>query len=114
MNKIYRKVWSSKLGAYIAVSEAAKSRTKCGGLVAGAVMCLSLAGTNAFAQVTTNWVTWNLPSSYPLPSVAQPSSGFSYATGATGSVVDPLSGKTIGVTLSGEVNQYSGAWYNGG
>lgn len=106
MNKIYRKVWSSKLGAYIAVSEAAKSKTK-GGLVAGAMVCASLLGTNALAQTLTNWTTWTLPSasSFTNSLVGAPGSGsYLYTTGVNGSLSTPSATPTIvGVTVSGEV-----------
>ncbi|MFT3720437.1 YDG domain-containing protein [Pseudorhodoferax sp.] len=44
MNRIYRKVWSRRLGAFVAVAETARSRGKSAGAA-----CLVLAGTTALA-----------------------------------------------------------------
>ncbi len=129
MNRIYSLVWSAARGGLVAVSECAKSSRggkaglgagsvspRCNSLVAGALMCMSFLGTSAFAQVT-NWATWALPSTYPLPNInvpnipGYPPSSINYATGATGSVLNPVSNRSIGLTLSGEVNSYSGAWW---
>jgi autotransporter-associated beta strand protein len=126
MNRIYSLVWSAARGGLVVVSERAKSQR--GGkaglsagsvapkLLAGALMCMSVLGTSAFSQ-TTNWATWALPSTYPLPNIGVPnipgfpSSSINYATGVTGSVLNPVSNRSIGLTLSGEVNSYSGPWY---
>lgn len=50
MNRIHRKVWSARLGAYVAVAETARSHGKCGG-IAGAVLASVLLASPAIAQV---------------------------------------------------------------
>ena len=68
----------------------------------------------AFAEPSSvNWTDWNVPTSYTLPNV---DIGGSYAPGTTGTVVDPITGQTLNLTVSGEIfdsSQTSGTWADG-
>jgi hypothetical protein len=52
----------------------------------------------AAAQNVTSWATWVVPTEYPY---AAP---YRYAVGTIGTVVDPVDGREIDLTISGEVN----------
>lgn len=65
---------------------------------------------SALAQNVTNWATWVIPTDYPLPFTDDAGfykTGADYTTGTTGTVIDPQSGQTIDMILSGEVAKYS-------
>lgn len=93
--------------------KASEAGTLCRSSLAGAAALLTalLASTSAHAQTaTTNWATWDLPTSYDLNSVGAPGwTNFTYAPGATGSVVNPTTDSSIAFTLSGEVASMSSA-----
>lgn len=86
----------------------ATSKTKLKAMLV-AVACAVLA-PSAIA-VTTNWATLTQPSTFPLNSVGA-SSSFTYATGARGTVLDPVTNQTVGFTISGEISSLgSGNWF---
>lgn len=78
---------------------------------------------------TINWATWTLPpnlagygTKYDLTGVPGTSSTGAlydldpirsgYTTGVAGSVVNPVGGATIGLSVSGEISSYSSAYFN--
>ena len=60
------------------------------------------------AENVTNWASWIISydqtdrTAYPFPTLALPTTFF-YAPGTTGSVVDPQTGETVNLIMSGEV-----------
>ena len=62
------------------------------------LLCLPVVAT---AQNVTNWASWVIPTEYPFS--LEGSSSQTYAPGTTGSAVDPNTGRTVNLTISGEV-----------
>lgn len=75
-----------------------------------ALVVLWLGYANAQAQTTVNWMNWTAPGSYPSRfnnAPTQPGGApYDYINGATGSLTLP-DNTVVGVTLTGEVMQYS-------
>lgn len=55
------------------------------------------------APGVTNWATWVIPTEYEFALQETTGLGYSYAPGTTGTVVDPVTGQALNLTLSGEV-----------
>lgn len=127
MNNICKVVWSHVHQQFVVVSEIAtsvgrtQSRRTLGqsayrkddrktsdkfSLKKVAALAAIMAGAPVVAQTVNNWATWTLPSSYPYVATGGAISS-RYASGAVGSVVNPVGGATINLTLSGEVNSTS-------
>ena len=83
---------------------ALSGRTALTTVALGLPITLSMSGAAMAEANTTNWATWTLPAEYPLTGTEP---GIYFAPGAAGSVVDPITGNTINLTLSGEVYQAS-------
>lgn len=88
-------------------------------LLAPYAMALSIVGTlvgasTAQAQTTTNFATWTMPTTFPDALVNPPANASTarYAYGASGSVLDPISGQTVTFTLSGEVMSMTSATWS--
>jgi len=73
-------------------------------VVLGLIVLLGSSASNAItAGVVSNWVEWSgAPSSYP-----NTGSGFTWASQATGTLMDPVTNQVINVTYTGEVTSYS-------
>jgi hypothetical protein len=69
--------------------------------LAAIAACLLSMCTGAMAQNVTNWATWTIPAEYPLTLLNYPAAD--YAGGTTGTVIDPVTGQTVNMTISGEV-----------
>jgi len=68
------------------------------------------------ASAATNYTDWVSPGSFPY--INSGNNIYSYATGTTGTVVNPNNGRNISITLTGEVHNdstFSGVsnWYTG-
>lgn len=125
MNKICKVVWSHTSKQFVAVSEIASSasqtksrrsstrRASLGGdgqrrsdfsIKNVAALVALIFSAPVFSQTANNWATWTLPSSYPYTAT---NGAGTYAAGITGSIVNPVGGGSINLTLSGEVNSTS-------
>ena len=62
------------------------------------LLCIPVLAT---AQNVTNWATWVIPTEWPFS--IKSNSRLVYAPGTTGSAVDPNTGGTVNLTISGEV-----------
>jgi hypothetical protein len=63
------------------------------------------------AENVTNWASWVIPTEYPFPLPSIPDR-YSYTTGTTGTVVDPNTGETVNLTISGEVLTSSDEYFS--
>lgn len=64
---------------------------------------------------STKWADWSVPSSFPFTNTA--ASSYSYASGTTGTVLDPRNGNSVvNITVTGEISHTSSnnaTWVNG-
>jgi hypothetical protein len=76
------------------------------GFAAGMAIFGGISAPDVQAQTVTNWADFVTPTgpvfNSNIPSGSERTTPFTYWTGATGSAIDPVTGDTISLTVSGE------------